>query len=146
MTSDFNTFVAFLKSDAGADARAEIEASTSREELFATMTRIGLERGVAVSSEELDAFVAESLPARDELSERELLSVAGGNLVGRGDSSADQPPWTGGTEIPSYCPSPCFPERTTNIYCKIGDTVTGNCTIVGSCGSSGGTGVGSLAG
>ncbi len=146
MTTNFHAFVDFLKSQAGTSAREAIEATRSREELYTTMTRIAIEQGFVVSSADIDTIVADKLPAaRDVLSETELLAVAGGNLSADTRDSS-QPPWTGGTEIPSHCPSPCFPANTTNIYCKVGSTVTGNCSIVGSCGGNDSDPSGTLSG
>lgn len=64
------------------------------------------------------------------LSDEDLLAVAGGSLtIGSGGSIA-RAPWTG-TGDPIVCgdEAGCFPKPTTNIYCKIGDTVTGNCSF-----------------
>ena len=128
-TSKFNSLIDYIKSNEGSSFRKEIEECNTRDELYTVMTRVGIKHGYVASSDEIDGWIKERMAERtgtDVLSDSDLREVSGGSLTS-GETDASQPPWTGGSDIPSHCPSPCFPERTDNIYCKIAATIKGEC-------------------
>ena len=130
MSESFDGLIEYLESDRGGSDRTSIEACTNEDELYKTMDRIGNDYGYVATRSEIDGWIEQRMAERAPvdggfLTAEDLRDVSGGDITG-GDKES-QPPWTGGSDIPQHCPSPCFPERTENIYCKIAATITLSC-------------------
>ena len=131
MTTKFDGLIEYLESDRGEADRRSIESTNTEDELYSTMDTVGRGYGYVATKEEIDGWIDKRMDEREPveggfLSAEDLKDVSGGDITGGGGNQS-QPPWTGGSDIPQHCPSPCFPENTTNIYCKIGATITLSC-------------------